>query len=126
MPTPGARYSLTTSSPTPGVSIMFTATSRNGRRTAGARAPLAIPVMTNQEQRALAPSGWFAAVPGAASHGSSRYICPTTHVGQVQEMGLPAALFGCLATAACLGVTLYGGLGTIASGGADLRPQSAK
>jgi len=41
-------------------------------------------------------------------------------------MGLPAALFGCLATAACLGVTLYGGLGTIATGGADLRAQSVK
>jgi hypothetical protein len=35
-------------------------------------------------------------------------------------------LFGCLATAACLGVTLYGGLGTIASGGADLRAEKVK
>ena len=43
-----------------------------------------------------------------------------------REMGWPAALFGCLATAACLGVTLYGGLGTIASGGADLRAEKVK
>jgi hypothetical protein len=43
-----------------------------------------------------------------------------------REMGWPAAIFGSLATAACLGVTLYGGLGTIASGGADLRAESLK
>jgi hypothetical protein len=43
-----------------------------------------------------------------------------------REIGWPAALFGCLATAACLGVTLYGGLGTIASGGADLRAENVK
>jgi hypothetical protein len=48
-------------------------------------------------------------------------------IGKVKrELGWPAALFGCLATAACLGVTLYGGLGTIASGGADLRAENAK
>lgn len=43
-----------------------------------------------------------------------------------REMGWPAALFGSLATAACLGVTLYGGLGTIASGGEDLRAANVK
>jgi hypothetical protein len=41
-------------------------------------------------------------------------------------MGWPAALFGTLATAACLGVTLYGGLGTIASGGDTLRAEKVK
>jgi glycine cleavage system H lipoate-binding protein len=43
-----------------------------------------------------------------------------------REMGWAAPLFGMLATAACLGVTLYGGLGTIASGGADLRAERVK
>lgn len=43
-----------------------------------------------------------------------------------REMGWPAAVFGTLATAACLGVTLYGGLGTIASGGADLQAVNVK
>ena len=43
-----------------------------------------------------------------------------------RDIGWPAALFGMLATAACLGVTLYGGLGTIASGGADLRAKTSK
>ena len=48
-------------------------------------------------------------------------------IGKVKrEMGWPAAIFGVLATAACLGVTLYGGLGTIASGGADLRAENVK
>ena len=43
-----------------------------------------------------------------------------------RDLGWPAALFGMLATASCLGVTLYGGLGTIASGGADLRAENVK
>src|SRR4029077_12439279 len=43
-----------------------------------------------------------------------------------RDIGWPAALFGMLATAACFGVTLYGGLGTIASGGADLRAKTSK
>jgi hypothetical protein len=43
-----------------------------------------------------------------------------------REIGWPAAIFGCFATAACLGVTLYGGLGTIASGGADQLAEKVK
>ena len=43
-----------------------------------------------------------------------------------REMGWPAALFGFVVTAFCLGVTLYGGLGTIASGGAGLRAELVK
>jgi hypothetical protein len=43
-----------------------------------------------------------------------------------REIGWPAAIFGTLATAACLGMTLYGGLGTIASGGADLMAEKIR
>ncbi len=40
-----------------------------------------------------------------------------------QAYGVPAAFLACLAAVACMTVTLWGGLGTMASGGAELRAE---
>jgi hypothetical protein len=89
--TASARCPLTASSPTLGVSIMFTETSGNGRRTAGTTATLAIPEMVAQEQRALAPIGWSAAVPGTAFISSS---APTFATWDAPTSGSTAGVSG--------------------------------
>jgi Poxvirus D5 protein-like len=71
------------------------------------------------------PYGW---IKGAGLFGVAFIGChgPAWIVKAKQRLGWPGALFGCVVTAICLGATLWGGLGTNASGGAALRAERDK
>src|SRR5262245_16517642 len=62
----------------------------------------------------------LAGVAFVGAHGPAWIV--TAH----RRLGWPAAAFGVLVTAICFAATLWGGLGTNASGGAVIRAERAK
>ena len=70
----------------------------------------------------MSAAGPYGYVKGAGLFGVAFIGChgPAWIVKAKQRLGWPGAVFGCVVTAVCMGATLWGGLGTNASGGGDV------
>jgi hypothetical protein len=76
----------------------------------------------------MSAAGVYGVVKGAGLFGVAFIGChgPAWIVKAKQRVGWLGALFGVLVTAVCVGATLWGGLGTNATGGAALRAERTK